>query len=211
MSVTPQKAYGKFKRCPCRWRSRTAHWTDSLVRILPAQPRSRRCECWLFEIIANRLGDAQGLDVLQRTSRPVQPKDFVIMPTGFSRACRQFVDKDLQPRLPRGPAYYTERFYYDTANVMTMRCRLLAALVRHAVNRKVGSAEHLAGGSRLFVADMAVAQHFPSPAIRFTWDARWWRARLSSGDGVHLLLRFAPDPRRGRQLQHGRPGLRTDG
>jgi predicted TIM-barrel fold metal-dependent hydrolase len=28
--------------------------------------------------------------------------------------------KDLQPRLPRGPAYYMERFYYDTANAMTI-------------------------------------------------------------------------------------------
>ncbi len=28
--------------------------------------------------------------------------------------------KDLQPRLPRGPAYYLERFYYDTANAMTI-------------------------------------------------------------------------------------------
>src|SRR5262249_37138555 len=28
--------------------------------------------------------------------------------------------KDLQPRLPRGPAYYMERFYYDTANAMTL-------------------------------------------------------------------------------------------
>jgi len=29
--------------------------------------------------------------------------------------------KDLQPRLPRGPAYYLERFYYDTANAMTTK------------------------------------------------------------------------------------------
>ena len=28
--------------------------------------------------------------------------------------------KDLQPRLPRGPAYYLERFNYDTANAMTI-------------------------------------------------------------------------------------------
>jgi predicted TIM-barrel fold metal-dependent hydrolase len=28
--------------------------------------------------------------------------------------------KDLQPRLPKGPAYYLERFYYDTANAMTI-------------------------------------------------------------------------------------------
>jgi predicted TIM-barrel fold metal-dependent hydrolase len=28
--------------------------------------------------------------------------------------------KDLQPRLPRGPAYYLERFYYDTANATTI-------------------------------------------------------------------------------------------
>jgi 6-methylsalicylate decarboxylase len=28
--------------------------------------------------------------------------------------------KDLQPRLPRGPAYYMERFYYDTANATTI-------------------------------------------------------------------------------------------
>jgi predicted TIM-barrel fold metal-dependent hydrolase len=28
--------------------------------------------------------------------------------------------KDLQPRLPKGPAYYMERFYYDTANAMTI-------------------------------------------------------------------------------------------
>ena len=28
--------------------------------------------------------------------------------------------KDLQPRLPKGPAYYMQRFYYDTANAMTI-------------------------------------------------------------------------------------------
>jgi predicted TIM-barrel fold metal-dependent hydrolase len=28
--------------------------------------------------------------------------------------------KDLQSRLPKGPAYYLERFYYDTANAMTI-------------------------------------------------------------------------------------------
>jgi len=28
--------------------------------------------------------------------------------------------KDLQPRLPRGPAYYMQRFHYDTANAMTI-------------------------------------------------------------------------------------------
>jgi predicted TIM-barrel fold metal-dependent hydrolase len=28
--------------------------------------------------------------------------------------------KDLQPRLPKGPAYYLEHFYYDTANAMTI-------------------------------------------------------------------------------------------
>jgi 6-methylsalicylate decarboxylase len=28
--------------------------------------------------------------------------------------------KDLHPRLPKGPAYYLERFYYDTANAMTI-------------------------------------------------------------------------------------------
>ena len=28
--------------------------------------------------------------------------------------------KDLQPRLPKGPAYYMQRFHYDTANAMTI-------------------------------------------------------------------------------------------
>jgi 6-methylsalicylate decarboxylase len=28
--------------------------------------------------------------------------------------------KDLQPRLPKGPAYYLQRFHYDTANAMTI-------------------------------------------------------------------------------------------
>jgi predicted TIM-barrel fold metal-dependent hydrolase len=28
--------------------------------------------------------------------------------------------KDLQSRLPKGPAYYLERFYYDTAKAMTI-------------------------------------------------------------------------------------------
>ena len=28
--------------------------------------------------------------------------------------------KDLQPRLPKGPAHYLERFHYDTANAMTI-------------------------------------------------------------------------------------------
>ena len=28
--------------------------------------------------------------------------------------------KDLQQRLPEGPAYYLSRFYYDTANAMTI-------------------------------------------------------------------------------------------
>jgi predicted TIM-barrel fold metal-dependent hydrolase len=36
--------------------------------------------------------------------------------------------KDLQPRLPQGPAYYLERFYYDTANAMTIHP--LAALTK---------------------------------------------------------------------------------
>ena len=36
--------------------------------------------------------------------------------------------KDLQPRLPKGPAWYMERFYYDTANAMTIHP--LAALTK---------------------------------------------------------------------------------
>ena len=36
--------------------------------------------------------------------------------------------KDLQPRLPKGPVYYLERFYYDTANAMTIHP--LAALTK---------------------------------------------------------------------------------
>jgi predicted TIM-barrel fold metal-dependent hydrolase len=36
--------------------------------------------------------------------------------------------KDLQPRLPKGPAFYMERFYYDTANAMTIHP--LAALTK---------------------------------------------------------------------------------
>jgi len=36
--------------------------------------------------------------------------------------------KDLQARLPKGPAYYMERFYYDTANAMTIHP--LAALTK---------------------------------------------------------------------------------
>ena len=36
--------------------------------------------------------------------------------------------KDLQPRLPKGPTYYLERFYYDTANAMTIHP--LAALTK---------------------------------------------------------------------------------
>src|SRR5262249_49895145 len=36
--------------------------------------------------------------------------------------------KDLQPRLPKGPAYYLERFYYDTAQATTIHP--LAALTK---------------------------------------------------------------------------------
>jgi 6-methylsalicylate decarboxylase len=43
--------------------------------------------------------------------------------------------KDLQPRLPRGPAYYMERFYYDTANAMTIHP--LASLTKLVVPTQI--------------------------------------------------------------------------
>ena len=42
--------------------------------------------------------------------------------------------KDLQSRLPKGPAYYLERFYYDTANAMTIHP--LASLTKLVNPRK---------------------------------------------------------------------------
>ena len=66
--------------------------------------------------------------------------------------------KDLQPRLPRGPAYYMERFYYDTANAMTIHP--LASLTKLVAPTQIlfgtdfpyrTSAAHVKGVDEFFV------------------------------------------------------------
>jgi len=87
--------------------------------------------------------------------------------------------KDLQPRLPKGPAYYMERFYYDTASATTIHP--LAALTK-----LVKPSQIVFGTDHPFARAKAVAEGLRAVGLFSAGDL----AAIERGNAVTLMPRY---------------------
>jgi predicted TIM-barrel fold metal-dependent hydrolase len=87
--------------------------------------------------------------------------------------------KDLQPRLPKGPTYYMERFYYDTANAMTIH-----PLV--ALTRLVKPSQIVFGTDFPFVSAKATADGLHEAGLFSSADL----AAIERGNAAALMPRY---------------------
>jgi 6-methylsalicylate decarboxylase len=87
--------------------------------------------------------------------------------------------KDLQPRLPKGPAYYLERFYYDTANAMTIHP--LASLTK-----LVKSTQIVFGTDFPFLTAKATAAGLREVGLFSTTDLQ----AIERGNAAQLMPRY---------------------
>jgi predicted TIM-barrel fold metal-dependent hydrolase len=87
--------------------------------------------------------------------------------------------KELQERLPHGPAYYMERFYYDTASAST-------AAPLAALNKAVKPTQILFGTDFPFGSSAAVAAGLRATGLFTASDV----SAIERGNAVHIMPRF---------------------